>query len=98
MKNVNTVMMALCMAFAASSVLAQDNSTAKDTMSHDAMKQTDAMHSDMKKDTMAHDTMKKDTMSNGATAKTTMTKDGMSSDTMKDGVSHDSMGNDSAQH
>ena len=93
MKNVNSILFAMCLALGAGSVFAQDSGMAKDTMSHDKMTQTGNAHDGMKKDAMGHDMMKK-----GAMSKDHMAKDAKSSDAMKDNMSHGTMGNGDSQH
>jgi pentapeptide MXKDX repeat protein len=93
MKNVNSVMLVMCLALGAGSVFAQDSGMAKDSMT-----QTNKGHDDMKKDAMRHDAMKKGAMSKDSMAKDGMSKDDKSSGAMKDNMSHDTAGNNSSQH
>lgn len=98
MKNINSVVLAMCLAFGAGSVFAQDSGMAKDSMSHDAMTQTGNAHDGMKKASMAHNAMKSGTMSKDNMAKNAMPMEAKSSDAMKDSMSHDTSGDNSAQH
>lgn len=84
MKNVNSVVLAMCLALAAGGAFAQDNNgMAKDSMSQDQMSQNGNAHDDMKKNAMGHDMMKKDAMSKDSMDKGAMAKDA-SSHAMKD--------------
>lgn len=89
MKNVNSVMLAMCLVLGAGNALAQDSGMAKDTMGHDETTQAGKMHDGMKKNAMGHGAMKMDKMS----------KDSKSSHMMKkDDASQSTMRNDGSQH
>jgi len=94
MKNVNAVVLALCLVLGAGSVFAQENQMGQDARNHD---ETTQAHDGMKKNAMAHDTMKMDSMHKGKMAKGTMSKDakGMMKD---DKASPAAMGDESSQH
>ncbi|HUN97171.1 MAG TPA: pentapeptide MXKDX repeat protein [Bradyrhizobium sp.] len=93
MKNVHSVVVAMCLVLGAGSVFAQDNGMPKGTMSHD---ETTQAHDGMKKNAMGHDAMKMDTMSKGHMAKGTMSKGGHMM--KKSNMSQNAMPNDGAQH
>jgi pentapeptide MXKDX repeat protein len=86
MKNVNSLVLAMCLALGAGSVFAQGNEMTKGAMNHD---ETTQPHDGMKKNAMKHDAMKMDTISKGSKSSHMMKKDGMS---------QNSMSNDGSQH
>lgn len=84
MKNVNSLVCAMCMALAAGSAFAQGNTMTKTSMSHDETMQT---HDGMKKSGMKHKAMKMDTMSKGSKSGHMMKKGNASQDPMPSGGS-----------
>jgi pentapeptide MXKDX repeat protein len=94
MKNVNSIVLGVCLVFGAGSVVAQDNGKVPDSMGHDQTIPTAKAHDGMKKGAMGHDAMKMHTMS-----KDHMAKDGMSKDAKDDMMKKDdAMGNGGSQH
>lgn len=86
MKNVITLVLAMCLALGAGGVFAQGNTMTKGAMSHDETTQT---HDGMKKNAMKHDAMKMDTMSKGSKSSHMMKKDNAGQNSMPhDGSQH----------
>ncbi|HKT26676.1 hypothetical protein [Dyella sp.] len=93
MKNVNSVVLALCLVVSAGSVFAQENQMGQDARTHDETTQT---NDGMKKKPMPHDMMKMGTMHKGKMMKGAMPK---GSDMMKgDKASPAATGDESSQH
>jgi pentapeptide MXKDX repeat protein len=95
MKNVNAVVLALCLVLGAGSVFAQENQMGQDARNHD---ETAQAHDGMKKNAMTHDAMKMDTMHKGKMAKGAMPKDAKDSMMKDDKASPAAMGDEGSQH
>ena len=76
MKNVNSIMLGMCLVFGAGSVFAQDSGRVPDSMGHVQTVPPAKAHDGMKKSSMGHDAMKMHTMSKDHMAKDGMSKDG----------------------